>query len=364
MTRRHRGFRSYWSSPGAPMSLGCLGCPDLAKCGGQTIEGQGFNCLDHCCNQPADCSIVCPMNLLFVDRVREVAGLDLLVPAAHALPSLSLPGYVPLVFHGSSRSEELAVPAVAMPLYRFFDRSAACRFGCREDVCARFGLDPAADLLLSGVARDVEVERWWRLELKGRLKVISNLRRLGIAMVTTPNFSVVVNRPRWDDLHSMKRIADVHHEFVCEGLSAALHVNGRAQRDFERWAEFIVRHPEVTHLAFEFTTGTSNLLRMRQHAEWLAWLAQMAGRRLGLVLRGGVQVIGDLSAYFDVTFLDSSPFEKAHHRFVAVVGDDGMRRWISRHTPKGETVDALLAENVCASELWFRGLLPKLPLAA
>jgi hypothetical protein len=35
-----------------------------------------------------------------------------------------------------------------------------------------------------------------------------------------------------DDLHSIKRIALVHSEFLDEGLPAALHVNGRSEADF------------------------------------------------------------------------------------------------------------------------------------
>jgi hypothetical protein len=54
-------------------------------------------------------------------------------------------------------------------------------------------------------------------------------------MATTPNYSLFVDRPRWDDLHAMKRIAIVHGEFLEAGMPGALHVNGRTDRDFERW---------------------------------------------------------------------------------------------------------------------------------
>ena len=364
MSPYHRDFRSYWSSPGAPMSLGCVGCPDLMPCGGQEIEGHGFDCLDHCCKQPINCNIVCPNSSFFVDRVREVAGFDLAFQNVPTLNAPMLPNFVPLIFHGSSRDEFTNSPVVAIPLYRFFNRLADCRFESREDLCMRFKLDPSAKLLLSGVAKDIEVERWWKLESKGRSKVVSNLHRLGVTMVTTPNFSVVVDRPRWDDLHSIKRIAAVYHEFVSEGLSAALHVNGRTQRDYDRWTSFIVQHPEVSHIAFEFTTGTGNPLRMKQHSQWLIDLSHNVGRRLGLVVRGGSAIIRELSPYFDVTFLGSSSFEKAHHRFSAMIGSRGERFWISQHTPPGETVDKLFHGNVETSKIWLRNLLMKLPLAA
>lgn len=53
-------------------------------------------------------------------------------------------------------------------------------------------------------------------------------------MVTTPNYSLSIDQPRWDDLHSLKRIAIVHEEFLNEGLPAALHVNARTDKDWER----------------------------------------------------------------------------------------------------------------------------------
>jgi hypothetical protein len=272
--------------------------------------------------------------------------------------------YVPLIFHGSARASHFYAPVIGMPLYRFFDRNAECRFATRNDVADAFKIDAAAKLLLTGVAQDHEVERWWKLERKGRIKAISNLRRLGIEMVTTPNFSVMVDRPRWDDLHSMKRIAEVYHELVSEGQATALHVNGRTRHDFTRWAEYVAAHPEVTHLAYEFTTGAKSPERMLQHAEWLTELAKASDRRLGLILRGGILVTAQLSAHFDVTFIDSSPFEKAIHRLIASLDANGQRNWLKRPTSTGEPIDALFAENVRISESWFARLHPKVALAA
>lgn len=364
MSRQQRAFRSFWSIPDAPMSLGCLGCPNLQECGGQTISGSGFNCLDHCCGQPATCQIVCPNALNFADRVREVNGLHLDTPHATPLASPELPTYIPMIFHGSARIGRLTAAAVAMPLYRFFDSAANCRFESRDEIAHAFKVDPAMGLVLSGVAKDHEVERWWGLEAKGRLKAIANLRRVGIAMVTTPNFSVTVDRPRWDDLHSMRRIAEVFHEFVSEGQAAALHINGRTMRDFARWAEYVAAHDEVTHIAYEFTTGGKSPVRMLQHTQWLIEFAQASGRRLGLVLRGGLQMVVPLSRHFDICWIDSSPFEKAHHREVVAIDADRRRRWSKRMTPEGAPIDILFEENVRASERWFANLLPRLALAA
>ena len=364
MSRPQRAFRSFWSTPDAAMSLGCVGCPDRGICGGQTIDGSGFNCLDHCCGRSETCQKVCPNARVFVDRIREVSGLDLATPLVTPLPAPICPPYLPMLYHGSARTNPLAVPAIAMPLYRFFSRMADCRFDSRERIAQEYKVDPAAAIFLSGVAQDHEVERWWKLETRGRIKAIANLRSLGIAMVTTPNFSLMVNRPRWDDLHSMRRIVLAFHEFVSEGQPSALHVNGRTRYDFARWADFVAAHAEVTHIAYEFTTGARNPARMLQHALWLIEIAEASGRRLGLVVRGGVRVASLLARYYDISLIDSSPFEKAQHRELAIIDSDGQRRWSKRPTAAGEPIDMLLAENIRVSDEWFAAQLPRLRLAA
>lgn len=364
MSRHQRAFKSYWSVPEAPMSMGCVGCPELNLCGGQRIFGSGFSCLDHCCGNPKTCQTVCPNSHVFADRVREVRGFNLETPPATPLASPMLPSYLPMLFHGSARVKRYQGDAVAIPLYRFFDGSAECRFQSIDSVADFYRFDPGTHLLLSGVAQDDEVERWWKLETRGRLQAIANFRRIGVAMVTTPNFSLIVDRPRWDDMHSMRRIACAHHELISEGQPAALHVNGRSQHDFLRWTEYVVAHPEVTHIAYEFTTGARSVVRMVQHAAWLVELAKGAGRRLGLITRGGVEVAGLLSQYYDLSYIDSSAFEKAQFRETAFQDSSGQRRWVKKLTDAGEPVDAHFEQNVEVSKRWFEGLLPKLQIAA
>ncbi|WP_281821357.1 hypothetical protein [Sphingobium sp. BS19] len=364
MSREQRAFKRLWSKPDAAMSLGCLGCPEKAICGGQTIDGASFSCLDHCCGSPATCQIVCPDAYIYADRVREVKGLPLDTPRGPLLPVDLLPSYVPMFFHGSALEKTVDAPTIAIPLYRFFDRNGDCRFEDAQSVREAFKLEATTRILLSGVAQDREVEKWWRLEQLGRIKAIGNLRRLGITMVTTPNFSLIVDRPRWDDLHSMRRIVLAYHELVSEGQPAALHVNGRTETDFARWGDYISDHPEVTHIAYEFTTGARNPSRMMQHTRWLAELSQASSRRLGLLLRGGSLVSGLLSENFDVSFIDSSPFEKAQHRQIAFLDEQGQRRWDDRRTTTGQPVDELLEENIRVSKLWFASNMPNVKLAA
>ncbi|SHM66763.1 protein of unknown function [Sphingobium sp. YR657] len=364
MSRKQRAFKSLWSKPDAPMSLGCIDCPERATCGGQTVDGSSYSCLDQCCGKPETCQIVCTDAHIYPDRIREVKGLDLETPSGplHLLPTL--PRYLPMMFHGSALEKAVDTAMVAIPLYRFFDRNGTCRFEDMAAVRSTFKLGPNTQIVLSGVAQDHEVERWWKLEQAGRAKAIAQLRHLGIALVTTPNFSLIVDRPRWDDLHSMRRIVLAYHELISQGQPAALHVNGRTQKDFERWGTYIANHSEVTHIAYEFTTGTRNPRRMMQHANWLSELASASTRRLGLLLRGGSMVSGLLADHFDVTFIDSSPFGKAQHREVACLDERGQRRWAKRPTLRGQPVNALLEENIRVSRFWFEANLPKARLAA
>ncbi|WP_426437226.1 hypothetical protein [Bradyrhizobium genosp. P] len=151
--------------------------------------------------------------------------------------------------------------------------------------------------------------------------IIQAARDLGAVLATTPNYSLFVDRPRWDDLHAMKRIALAHAEFLNAGMPAALHVNGRTEWDFARWADFILAHPEVTHLSFEFTTGTGRPTRRRQHGAWLCEVAGTAGRPLYLLVRGGSDLLPELSAAFaGVTFLETTSFLKTMMRYHAVKG--------------------------------------------
>ena len=120
-----------------------------------------------------------------------------------------------------------------------------------------------------------------------RAEALRAMRMGGVSFMTTPNYSVTLNVPRWDDLYAIKRIGLIHAEMIGEGMPTALHVNGRTDTDFRRWAEFIAARDEVTHIAYEFTTGTGWVRRRDHHAAWLCGLARDVGRPLHLVVRGG-----------------------------------------------------------------------------
>ena len=51
------------------------------------------------------------------------------------------------------------------------------------------------------------------------------------------------------------------------------------------------RGQEVTHIAYEFTTGTGRAERRPFHVDWLLGIAATAERPLNLIVRGGIDAL-------------------------------------------------------------------------
>jgi hypothetical protein len=293
--------------------LGCARCRERDLCGGLVIKAAFLDCLQFCCGKSQNCDRVCRNNPDYVDRLREVGTFDLnTVPRGPVLDAPALPPILPIIFHGNGRDVPIRADAVALPLYRMFNRrTGAPRFADGTAMRSQFGIAPETAVLLTGTDRDPPLERWWGLGETARRSIIRSLKNAGVVITTTPNYSLFLDRPRWDDLHSMKRIAIVHSEFLSEGLPAALHVNGRTDADFRRCTNYVLMRPEITHLAYEFTTGTGAAGRREKHASWLVELARSVPRPLHLMIRGGAELRRSLNTTFaNVTFLDTSVFMK------------------------------------------------------
>lgn len=332
-------------------------CPERKLCGPICMKPPFFDCLEFCCGQPEVCDRVCRNHPDYVDRVREVNHFDLgNVARAALLDAPPLPRVVPMIFHGKRRQAYVPSSTVALPLFKLLDRvSGKLKFNDHKALCEAFKIAPGSTLILSGTDRDPPLERWWQLGSTMRRQIIRALVKLGVDLVTTPNYSLFSDRPRWDDLHAMKRIAIIHQEFLAEGMPAALHVNGRADADFYRWMEYVVARPEITHLAYEFTTGTGWAERQDQHARWLADLAKAVGRPLHLVVRGGVKVFPQLvPAFAGITCLDTSAFMKTIKRQQAIPDGNQLIAWQRAPTLLGEPLDDLLADNWTKMEALYR----------
>lgn len=352
LPRLVRNTQSLWDDVATnPCSLGCTNCVDRPICGGVHNNGSFFDCGDYCrCDDKAACDLVCrgkPKQ--FVERLREVGGLDLLnVPRAPIIAIEALPPMVPLIEHAAARVSSLNSPIVALPLYALIDiDSGTLRYPDRDALSQKFGVDPNARLVISGVARDRKIERYWAAD--DRPALLEQLAALDIALITSPNFSVLTDVPRTDNLHAMKRILITSVEMMQAGLPAALHVNARTERDYERWAELIADRPEIQYLAFEFATGTGRGERLNWHVAQLNVLAARVPHALRLVVRGGMRGLEQLrSAFTAVTMIDTDAFSKTRCRQKAQFRPDGKLVWRKHPTAPGAPIDGLLQQNVAA----------------
>ncbi len=342
--------RALWDDPTTEgMSLGCWTCIDRDSCGGAHKAASFFDCNDYCrCIDKTACDLVCRGNpAAFVQRLREVGGLDLMTaPRALLNPVGRLPSMIPLIEHRSARNGTLNFPIVAVPFYALIDmQSGVLKIRDRETLSTNFGIDPAARLVVSGVARDRKIERYW--ELSDRVALLNDLRNLDISLITPPNFSVLTDVPRSDNLHAMKRILLTWIEMANAGLPAALHLNARTEQDYRRWAMLVADRSEIECVAFEFATGAGRGSRIDWHVEQLQHFATKINRPLRLVVRGGVRALEQLRASFaSVTVIDTDAFNKTRCRRQAYFTEAGKLLWHSHPTAVGQSLDALLAHNV------------------
>ena len=334
-----------------PCSLGCVSCVDRPICGGAHNSASFFDCDDYCrCDDKATCDLVCRGNpKQFVERLREIGGLEFAnAPRAPTVPVEALPPMVPLIEHSTARIGTLNSPIVALPLHALLDINAGTlRYPDRDALGQKFGIDPNARLVISGVARDRRIERYWAAA--DRAAMLEQLSAFDIALITPPNYSVLTDVPRTDTMHSMKRILMAAVEMMQAGLPTAMHVNARTERDYERWAELIAERPESQCLAFEFATGTGRGERLDWHVAQLSGLAARVPQPLGLVVRGGMRALEPLRAVFAaVTMIDTDAFTKTRCRQEAQFRHDGKLVWRKHPTPPGAPIDALLQQNVAA----------------
>jgi hypothetical protein len=214
----------------------------------------------------------------------------------------------------------------------------------RESLANAFQISAGAALVLSGTDVDSSLERWWSVRDKGPLlEALVNVRP---ALVTTPNYSLPVNVPRHDNLHSIKRIGISCVELGAAGLPIALHLNARTDADWDVWGSFVEDRPEISAVAFEFATGTRSPERRTWHVQHLIRLRRRAGRPLTLVVRGGLNALSALAAVFEsVTYLDTDSYVRTIKRRRL---DPRSGAWLPAPTTPGQSLDELLADNVRA----------------
>jgi hypothetical protein len=335
-----------------PLSLGCVGCPQIGYCGGLYADQGLFGCesLCHQCDSAEACDFVCKKYpAKFFAHVKEIGGFDLnSLPRTAAQPFPEAPPVVPLIFHRYCRSSFLNAPAVAVKLSALYShRSGKLKFESRADVARRFRFAEDAKLIVVGVDDDPTIENFW---VKARAaNLAQQLAAIAPDLITTPNFSLPADVTRVDNMHAMKRIGMCFVEFRQAGLPASLHLNARTDRDWERWMEFVSSRDEIVSVTVEWDTGA----RIRERGNWLFRKLQILGssisRPIHLIMKGGDIYLPPLSELFaSITFIDSTSFMKTIQRFRLENRPSARvkRSWRKVQTADKEPLDDLLQFNV------------------
>ena len=339
-----------------PPKLGCPTCPDFHRCGGLRVPGPAFDCTSFCdCSTRAKCTRTCRLNPYYLNRLEEILGFELwrLPPATKTLvPAIS--GYAPLLYHGSCRLKTCTAPIVALSFFQLFDRrTGQPRFLSREKLSAHYRISATATIVVTATEEDPPLERWWKLPSKDLVYV--NMKTLGVALVTSPNFSVFNNVPYWDNQHNLKRIVLSWAELMNNGVPAALHINAHRDADYRAWREFVRDRRDVQALSVEFATGMGHRSRIAWHVEQLCTLAFAAGRPLALIVRGGLQYVSRLKEHFDsLLLIDTDPFVRTMQRSRGTLGNDFSVLWRHEPTSPGELLEERLAEAIRICDQSFR----------
>lgn len=331
-----------------PVSLGCRSCLESKTCGGIQLEAGLFDCMSFCtCADPDTCEFVCRRDLKkFVERSNEVRGYEFdNIPRSKPLEYDALPLVVPVIYHPSSRAKILRADAVAIPLRKVFNyRSGKLRFESKEALANYYRFDTNAKLVITGVDKDRFIEPYW--EGVHETELIGQLRQLKPSLITTPNFSIFLNAPRWDHLHNMKRILLCWEELNSQGVPSSLHINAFTDRDWERWSNFICEREEIQSITAEFGTGLTRKLTAQRFLDKLLLLASQTPRKLHLVLRGGKAYLPKLSdAFASVTLLDTDSFMRTVNRKMQELKSGRSRVWKDAGYEKGRPVDDLFQAN-------------------
>jgi len=321
-----------------PIGLGCSTCTFRNFCGGIS---HAYDCMQFCCRKPSRCELACPNSPRFSELVTDAGGWDPKGIVVNQRSLDSLPLYIPMIQHGSSRVRLIIESIVAVPL------SVAVAFlrGQAEPTALRFRADlrlhAETRIILIGVAEDPFLELFWRdMVIEDFPTKLANLE---IDHITAPNFSAALNLPRTEALTNRSRILNACHLLSEAGLSVIPHLNASRPIDWEFWTAFLIERPDIHFVAKEFQTGLRNQEVARWHIRQLEKLQLDLGRRLGLIAIGGKGAIEELHTFRQLTIIDSTPFMKAVNRQVWT---PETRTWNLSETIEGASVDEHLRANI------------------
>jgi hypothetical protein len=329
---------------GATMGLGCQRCEILDICGGTT----DFDCYASCCGKHETCTRACPNAHGFVSVVQDAGGMAMKSRYAITQRAEKLPIYIPHIDNASCRTGRLSSPFVALTTFDISAPNAENRFASPQDLRRHYGLRDDAQIVLLSVAKDSQIEHHWRYSEAKHLA--QYLATLGIAHITSPNFSFALNEPRPEHLVNRNRSLCEAERMAAAGMSVIPHLNAFNQKDWNCWRDFLRDHPHLSMVCQEFQTGLANGKRARWHIHQLCNVEQSLGRGLHLIAAGGRRHLPLLIELSSVTIIDANPFFKTHMRRQLIDG-----KWHVYSTANGAPLDQLLEENIAAYTRYVEG---------
>lgn len=356
----------YPQNPLHPAS--CADCAFLDECGG--LDGEDFHkgcfsrCITHCAHR--GCDMVCPVAALgFADYVADVGGLWA-PPRAPLVPfdPSELPPYVPQINHRGSRTVALDEPWVTVPLYEVVGRDRKGRFGVRfdspEQLRSALMVSRNTQIIVTSVTPDQIIEDFWEEHVVRNLP--EKLARLGIAAMTVPNYSFMLDVSRINSLYNMSRSFRVAERLSEAGICTILHLNASTKNDWSRLADLLREQAHVNSVCVEFQTGLKKKEFGDRYFRNLVGLRDAIGRDLHPIALGGTGRIVQFRDFFPrFTVVDATPFMKTVNR-QALVRVGKRWKWRKKETPLGATLNHYLATNIRlhrACQLERAGLSPE-----
>lgn len=334
--------------PHGTIAVSCPECPFFDVCGGLDTDYPLLNCFDLYCRGGTDCHCVCPCKPLeFEERLQEIQGLCSDNLDGIDQQPLDLPLYIPVIHHASKRVRPLNCHTVALDTYSCL----ALRNGNHRTVVQdpdelreKFGLRSDSQVVLRGVAKDADLERYW--EHRCRDETPRQLASLDVLAAVGPNFSHFLEVPRTDTLFNRKRQLICLEELHAAGIPPIPHLNATMPGDWRFWRDYLLMSKTVCIVAAEFQTGNRNREQGRKVISELSNIQEHIGRDLHPLIIGGGQFVDFVAERFDrFTLMDSQPFMKTMRR-QRFEPKDGHRHWRDSFTLIGQPLDDLLQRNV------------------
>jgi hypothetical protein len=312
------------------------------------------DCFDQFCCGDGRCDHVCPYKPGdFRQRMEEIGGFGVDDIGELVQRSLKLPAYLPMVHHAYRRANPLNSPAVALDPYDVFRlrqdeyRSAATN---GAELRQQFKIDGKATVLFQGTCQDDMLERYWSYRRSDQ--VAKTVAQLDVSAVIGPNFSTFLDVPRTDVLFNQKRQVLCLSELSIFAVSVVPHLSAVMPQDWDFWARFLRRQPQLNYVAINFQTGNKSAVEGMKALDQAMRIQRFIGRPLSLILIGGAQFLYEAGRRFDsVTLVDSAPFFKAmHRRWFRPTGL--LRRWQDTYTLETQPVDHVLQHNTAEYSRW------------